>query len=80
MVSATEFDSNQRIEFLEQKQEDIRKKYMHYKQEVAIIDKKRKKLRRKQREGMYWYLKVTFVETTRLDKYFELQFPFRFYS
>ena len=50
---ATDFDSSQRIEFLEQKQEEIRRKYMHYKQEVAIIDRKRKKLRRKQREGMF---------------------------
>lgn len=50
-ISDPNLDANQRIEILEQKLQDLRKKYLSLKQELISIDKKRKKLRRKEREG-----------------------------
>ncbi|XP_065200324.1 AT-rich interactive domain-containing protein 4B isoform X3 [Planococcus citri] len=46
-----DLDANQRIEVLEQKLQELRKAYLALKQELSSIDKRRKKLRRREREG-----------------------------
>ena len=43
--------SAERISFLQDKLQDIRKYYMSLKSEVASIDRRRKRLKKKEREG-----------------------------
>lgn len=45
-------DSSQRISVLTQKLSELRKTYNNVKTELACIDRRRKKLRRREREGM----------------------------
>lgn len=52
--SADELDnmsSQERISFLQDKLQEIRKYYMSLKSEVASIDRRRKRLKKKEREG-----------------------------
>lgn len=44
--------STERISFLQEKLQEIRKYYMSLKSEVASIDRRRKRLKKKEREGM----------------------------
>lgn len=44
--------STERISFLQDKLQEIRKYYMTLKSEVASIDRRRKRLKKKEREGM----------------------------
>lgn len=53
-----DLDPNQRIEVLEQKLQELRKAYLALKQELSSIDKRRKKLRRREREGKYHKLQL----------------------
>ena len=46
-----ELDGTQRIALLQQKLQELRKTYMNVKAELACIDRRRKKLRRREREG-----------------------------
>lgn len=50
-VADPDLDPNQRIEVLESKLQELRKAYLSLKQELSSIDKRRKKLRRREREG-----------------------------
>lgn len=43
--------STERISFLQEKLQEIRKYYMSLKSEVATIDRRRKRLKKKDREG-----------------------------
>lgn len=43
--------STERISFLQEKLQEIRKYYMTLKSEVASIDRRRKRLKKKEREG-----------------------------
>ncbi len=43
--------STERISFLQEKLQEIRKYYMSLKSEVASIDRRRKRLKKKEREG-----------------------------
>ena len=43
--------STERISFLQDKLQEIRKYYMSLKSEVASIDRRRKRLKKKEREG-----------------------------
>lgn len=45
--------STERISFLQDKLQEIRKYYMSLKSEVASIDRRRKRLKKKEREGMF---------------------------
>uniref|UniRef100_A0A8D8V696 Uncharacterized protein n=1 Tax=Cacopsylla melanoneura TaxID=428564 RepID=A0A8D8V696_9HEMI len=45
-----ELDQAQRIAVVQQKLQDLRKEYMMYKQELVTIDRRRKKIRRRERE------------------------------
>ncbi|XP_066993886.2 microtubule-associated protein futsch isoform X2 [Anabrus simplex] len=47
---APELDGSQRIALLQQKLQELRKTYMNVKAELACIDRRRKKLRRRERE------------------------------
>lgn len=52
--SSDELDSmssTERISFLQEKLQEIRKYYMSLKSEVASIDRRRKRLKKKEREG-----------------------------
>lgn len=44
-------NSTERISFLQEKLQEIRKYYMSLKSEVATIDRRRKRLKKKDREG-----------------------------
>lgn len=44
-------NSAERISFLQEKLQEIRKYYMSLKSEVATIDRRRKRLKKKDREG-----------------------------
>lgn len=44
-------DPNQKIQLLQQKLSDLRKTYNNVKSELACIERRRKKLRRREREG-----------------------------
>lgn len=44
--------STERISFLQDKLQEIRKYYLSLKSEVASIDRRRKRLKKKEREGM----------------------------
>ncbi|KAI5741147.1 hypothetical protein M8J76_010812 [Diaphorina citri] len=46
-----ELDQAQRIAVVQQKLQDLRKEYMMYKQELVTIDRRRKKIRRREREN-----------------------------
>lgn len=46
-------DSNQRLAILNQNMADLRKTYANLKAELSVIDRRRKKLKRKEREGKY---------------------------
>lgn len=48
--------STERISFLQKKLQEIRKYYMSLKSEVASIDRRRKRLKKKEREGIFVYL------------------------
>lgn len=43
--------STERISFLQEKLQEIRKYYLSLKSEVASIDRRRKRLKKKEREG-----------------------------
>lgn len=43
--------SSERISFLQEKLQEIRKYYLSLKSEVASIDRRRKRLKKKEREG-----------------------------
>lgn len=43
--------STERISFLQDKLQEIRKDYLSLKSEVASIDRRRKRLKKKEREG-----------------------------
>lgn len=45
--------STERISFLQKKLQEIRKYYMSLKSEVASIDRRRKRLKKKEREGNF---------------------------
>lgn len=45
--------STERISFLQEKLQEIRKYYMSLKSEVATIDRRRKRLKKKDREGNF---------------------------
>ena len=45
-------NSTERISFLQDKLQEIRKYYMTLKSEVASIDRRRKRLKKKEREGI----------------------------
>lgn len=47
--------STERISFLQEKLQEIRKCYMSLKSEVASIDRRRKRLKKKEREGMCFF-------------------------
>lgn len=47
--------SAERISFLQEKLQEIRKYYMSLKSEVASIDRRRKRLKKKEREGKFAY-------------------------
>lgn len=54
LFSSDELDnmsSTDRISFLQDKLQEIRKYYMSLKSEVASIDRRRKRLKKKEREG-----------------------------
>lgn len=54
LCSSDELDSmssTERISFLQEKLQEIRKYYMSLKSEVASIDRRRKRLKKKEREG-----------------------------
>ena len=44
-------NSTEKISFLQEKLQEIRKYYMSLKSEVATIDRRRKRLKKKDREG-----------------------------
>lgn len=44
-------NSTERISFLQDKLQEIRKYYLSLKSEVASIDRRRKRLKKKEREG-----------------------------
>lgn len=46
-------NSTERISFLQEKLQEIRKYYMSLKSEVATIDRRRKRLKKKDREGNF---------------------------
>jgi hypothetical protein len=46
-------NSTERISFLQEKLQEIRKYYMTLKSEVATIDRRRKRLKKKDREGNF---------------------------
>lgn len=48
--------STERISFLQKKLQEIRKYYMSLKSEVASIDRRRKRLKKKEREGNLFHL------------------------
>jgi len=48
-----ELDGSQRIAVLQQKLTELRKTYNAVKVELAAIERRRKKLRRREREGKY---------------------------
>lgn len=50
--SAPDLDASQRIAKLMHSIAELRKKYAQVKQELATIDRRRKKLRRREREGI----------------------------
>lgn len=50
-VTDPELDASQRIAVLQQKLGELRKTYMSVKTELAGIDRRRKKLRRREREA-----------------------------
>lgn len=50
-ASDPELDASQRIAVLQQKLSELRKTYMSVKAELAGIDRRRKKLRRREREA-----------------------------
>lgn len=43
--------SSERISFLQEKLQEVRKYYLTLKSEVASIDRRRKRLKKKEREG-----------------------------
>lgn len=43
--------STERISFLQEKLQEVRKYYLSLKSEVASIDRRRKRLKKKEREG-----------------------------
>lgn len=49
-----ELDGSQRIAVLQQKLAELRKTYNAVKVELAAIERRRKKLRRREREGKYF--------------------------
>lgn len=54
LLSSGELDSmtsTERISFLQEKLQEIRKYYLSLKSEVASIDRRRKRLKKKEREG-----------------------------
>lgn len=51
LFSDPELDGTQRIALLQEKLQELRKTYMNVKAELACIDRRRKKLRRREREG-----------------------------
>lgn len=51
MLADPELDGSQRIAVLQQKLSDLRKTYNAVKVELAAIERRRKKLRRREREG-----------------------------
>jgi molecular chaperone GrpE (heat shock protein) len=51
VLTDPELDGTQRIALLQQKLQELRKTYMNVKAELACIDRRRKKLRRREREG-----------------------------
>lgn len=48
--------SAERITILQEKLQEIRKHYLSLKSEVASIDRRRKRLKKKERESKYFYL------------------------
>lgn len=48
--------STERISFLQKKLQEIRKYYMSLKSEVASIDRRRKRLKKKEREGKFVFI------------------------
>lgn len=52
MVSDPELDGSQRIAVLQQKLSELRKTYNSVKVELAGIERRRKKLKRREREGL----------------------------
>lgn len=51
VIVAPELDASQRIALLQQTLQELRKTYASVKQQLACIDRRRKKLRRREREG-----------------------------
>lgn len=51
MVVDPSLDSSQRIAVLQQKLSELRKAYADVKAELATVERRRKKLRRREREG-----------------------------
>lgn len=49
--------SAERISILQEKLQEIRKHYLSLKSEVASIDRRRKRLKKKERESKYFFLK-----------------------
>lgn len=62
-------NSTERISFLQEKLQEIRKYYMSLKSEVATIDRRRKRLKKKDREGT---LIISF-----LPSIFQISYHFR---
>lgn len=72
--------SAERISILQEKLQEIRKHYLSLKSEVASIDRRRKRLKKKERESKYFFLKYKSVYYTAvveglcisLEKFFTL--------
>lgn len=56
--------SAERISILQEKLQEIRKHYLSLKSEVASIDRRRKRLKKKERESKYFFLNYKSVYYT----------------
>lgn len=60
--------SAERISILQEKLQEIRKHYLSLKSEVASIDRRRKRLKKKERESKYFSLRYKSVQCTAVEE------------
>ena len=59
MITDPEMDASQRINLLQDKLRDLRQTYSALKAQVVLIDRRRKKLKRKEKGASFWRLHPT---------------------
>lgn len=58
--------SAERISFLQEKLQEVRKYYLSLKSEVASIDRRRKRLKKKEREGEEAFVNLVFAGSRKV--------------